>query len=338
MENNAAAPTAEIQGDGSMMDAINSMPDIEALEQERAPRPSPRTEPEPELKAKSPVEKVTPEKAVEAKANDKAPVPDAEATEDDSDYIELPPEAEGKEATRLKLDDVLTGYRKSQDLEKELVEARSNYKIMPPPEVETAMANALHERMNYAKAARDMLARSQPIAPDFTLTNPSSPNFNPELFHLQWNQFQQQNAATEADKSRIAALDAENNQMQTELLRGRQSRERDLLVKAWPELKGKGEMDKVREGIKKAYGFSDEEINATLDHRNFLVIKDALAYREGLSKTAEIVKAVKAKPTLVKGNARVSSNTKAARFSDSYSRLQSSGSLDDAANALDGLL
>ena len=38
-DTNAPAPAPEIQGDGSMMDAINSMPDIEALEIERAPRP-----------------------------------------------------------------------------------------------------------------------------------------------------------------------------------------------------------------------------------------------------------------------------------------------------------
>ena len=314
------------------MDAINSMPDIESLEQERAPRPSGRDE----TGKYTAEEKATPEeKAVEAKSNDKAPVPEPD---DDTDYIELPPEADGQEVTRLKLDEVLTGYRKSKDLEKELVEARSNSKVMPPPEVETAMTQALYERQNYAKAAKALLARSQPSAPDMSLINPASPNYNPELLHVQINQFQQQIAASEAEERRIAALDAENNKMQTELLRGRQSRERDLLTKAWPELKETGRMDKVRDGIKKAYGFSDEEIDATLDHRNFLVIRDALAYREGLSRAAETVKAVKAKPTLVRGTARVASNTKSAKYSESLSRLQTSGSLDDAANALDGLL
>ena len=65
----------------------------------------------------------------EAKAKDE-PEAEAEALADDEDYIELPADEEGKEPSKLKLTEVLDGYKRSQTMAQELEQAR---KAMPMP-------------------------------------------------------------------------------------------------------------------------------------------------------------------------------------------------------------
>lgn len=324
---------SEPQDDGSFDDALLTMPDIETLEAEREDvrKPDPdgkKTEAEAEKK---------PETEKDTKDNAKT---DAAEPEEEDDFIELPAEEEGKEPTKVKLNDVLEGWRKSADLEKQLAEAKSSAPIMPA-EIEKHITALTAERQRYVKALDDWAARSQPQRPNDDLINPQSPNYNPDLYYEQRQRaIAQHNALIEAGQERKKLADqikADQEAVRT----SRVAREQAEVQKFWPEVLAD---EKTRVAAKaelnKHYRIDDELLDSdlTLDHRFYMLAKDALAYRAQQTKQAETVKAVKAKPRLIQGTARTTTpaakQASSAKAADGFKSLQKSGSLDDAVAAL----
>lgn len=114
------------------------------------------------------------------------------------------------------------------------------------------------------------------------------------------------------------------------------SGEREQLYKAWPEVKTPETARKISADLKQNYGFSDQEIVNTTDHRMWLVVRDALEFRASKAKQAEAVKVVRGKPKLVKGAARSSTDSKAAGRSQAMAKLSQTGSIHDAVQAVKG--
>lgn len=316
--------------DSSLSSAVDSMPDIEALER------GPAVDRASDGKFAS---RETPKQTDEAKpaAEEKAaPAKADETSDDDEDYIELPPEAEGAEAKRIKLAEAIERYNKFEALQADLERARQE---QPPPEqFEQAIAEAADKATQYLHGIRQLQQWMQPQAPNPELVNPASPNFNPELYHQQLQQAQQivqLRAQLDQEAQRVTA---ENEEKQSLVLRARMSREKAEAMKIWPELQDKSTRSKVVEDFSAAYRFTPEEVKAIGDHRVLAVIKDALAYRQGLKAKEAAVKVVAAKPKLVKASARQSQTGKDARYAAASDRLSQSNSLDDAAEAIGALL
>jgi hypothetical protein len=109
--------------------------------------------------------------------------------------------------------------------------------------------------------------------------------------------------------------------------------EAQRLVQVIPELADAGKAGKFKENLVRTatevYGYTPEEIAGISSHRDFLVLRDAMKYREMMSGKSEVQKKVKkAKPAIKPGTKRVNTKTDAVR--KQTERLKKSGSIDDA--------
>jgi len=319
--------------DESLSGAALHMPDIEELEiangdrddqgrfkanQEEAGRDAEETE----------------EPAKEADADD--PAKEAEAdNDDDEDYFELPPAAEGEEPQRLKATEVFEGYQRAQDLQAELENVRAT--APPPPDYDRAIMEAVEVGQQYLFGLQQLEQQLQPMAPNQDLINPNSPDYDPEMYFNQQQHAQaqaQQHQHVQAERQRV---EQETHQRTEAVGRAKFAREQQKLFEVWPELKEEAGAHKVRDEASRHYGIDEATLNSVHDSRFYSVLKDALAYREQSAAKETAVKVVKAKPKLVKGKAR-QGNPANRRSQDGLQRLQQSGSLEDARDALEGLL
>jgi len=109
--------------------------------------------------------------------------------------------------------------------------------------------------------------------------------------------------------------------------------EAQKLVQVIPELADAGKAGKFKENLVRTatdvYGYTPEEIAGISSHRDFLVLRDAMKYREMMAGKGEVQRKVqKAKPAMKPGAKKVSTKTDAARRQKD--RLKKSGSIEDA--------
>lgn len=273
------------------------------------------------------------------KVEDAAPVeaakPDAEP-EDEDTYIELPPDEDGKEPTRYKLDEVVQGYRKAQTLEQELAQLKQQG---PPPEAwDQQIIETVQTRQRMMQQIEQWAQVNQPQPPDITLLDANSQNYNPDLYFQQHRQHEALKQAHERAKAQHDELAQRQTAEQEALTRVRLDREKAKLERVWPELKEKTVADKVRTDLQSHYGLDADTINSVSDARFFALAKDALAYRSQKATAQAAAKVVSAKPKLIPGKARSTVNGKTATYNSAMGRLQQSGTVDDAASAIASLL
>lgn len=322
-----AQPAAIIQGDGGYDDAILGMDGLDELDVHDDPRDEP-------VEAKP--DKPEPEKAEKPEVEAKPEAPEA----DDDDYIELPAETEGAQPTRVKLDEVLTGWKESATLKQQLAEARQSAPQLPHEIVEQVTA-LQSERVKYQRALETWAQQNQPQKPSMEMLNPASREFDTDGYYIAYKRYEQgvrdmQSAAAEHQR-----LTEQTTAEQEAMRKSRISREQAEVAKIWPEVLADEKLRvAAKQQLMQHYKIDDAFLNSdvTLDHRIYALAKDALAYRALQGKQAEVAKAVKAKPKLIQGQARSKPSTSSARGADGFKNLRQSGSLDDAADALDGLL
>lgn len=140
-------------------------------------------------------------------------------------------------------------------------------------------------------------------------------------------------------KAEIERVEKQNAEDRNKAFYSQVLRTRDKVVEFWPELKDQAENQRVRAELKEFYGITEERLAGITDADAFRVMKDALAFRRGEAKKPKALKAVTAKPKLVPAKARQAQTTaKAQKAADARRRLATSGSLDDAADALGDFL
>lgn len=326
--------------DGSIDSAALAMPDIEALERSQGNEMPPAQETRgPDRGEDGKFRSKAPEP--EAKPNADKPEPEAKKAEapeaDDDDPIVEYAEEEGKEPTRLKLSELWTNAKAAGTLRAELEQARTNSRPLMPQEVEKVVGELTAERARVIQYLQAQQAASMPPAPDISMTNPASPNYDPERFWAQLQTYQSAKLQQEEISKRIADEQSRMTQEQKAVLSARVSREQAALREAWPELTQESVQKQVRADLAKHYGLDDETVNSVIDHRFYKLAKDALAYRAAQAKEAAAVKKVSAKPKLITGAARSTQSASQRGAVEARSRLAQSGSLEDAAAALDGL-
>lgn len=328
------------QEDGSYESAVAAMPDLLADDpkdfDQATGRPITPREPDGKFKGKD----AEPEKAVEEVKEPETK--DTVADDDEEDYIELAAEKDGEAPVRVKVNEAIEGWQKAKTLEAELEKARAEVATPLPHEIEQHVIALQKERNGVVAAMKQWQAVNRPVEPNLELTNPNSPNYNPELFHSQLQMYQRQLAQHGEVSKRIADAEKQSKDEQEAIRGSKIARETAEVRKIWPEVLTD---PNARVAAKKALfdhykiddAFLDSDI--TLDHRIYALAKDALAFRALQGKQVEAVKAVKAKPRLVQSQARSTpSNPRAAKSSAAFEALTKSGSVEDAADALEGLL
>lgn len=338
----------QLQNDGSYEDAVLAMPDLLAddpVDVDPATGYARRNETTRDLDTGkfAAKEAKAEDKPAEAKAKEEPAEPEA-VDQSDDDYIELPPEKEGEQPVRHKLDDVVEGWQRAKALETELAEtkARVNSSTPLPNEIEEHLTELAKARTAVVNEAKAWARVNQPVAPNQELVNPASPNYNPELFHGQLQEYQRQLAQHRQVAARVKEYEDQNKAEQEALRASKLSREVAKVKEFWPEvLTDEKTRIEAKKSLLEFYGIDDALLDSevTADNRFYKLAKDALAFRAMQGKQAEAVKAVKAKPKLIQAQARSQpTNSKTAKFNESYKALAESGSLEDAANALEGFL
>ena len=309
-----------------------------SMEQERA---APR-EPNGQFAAKQAekVEEKPEDKVVDLKTG-KPPVEAKEeppAEEDDEDLeFELPPEKEGAEPQKLKLSALYDGYTKAQALEKEIEQLRSQSKTVPA-EYQTALQETIQTRGRYLEGLDFLKKTINPVRPSLEMLDPANAKYDPDGYRFQAQKFDQDRALLYKIDQDARASREQQEQQQDILNKAHSARETAALHKAWPESKDDAVLKRVAEGLARDYGFTNDEIQNISDHRQLLVIRDALELRALKAKQADAVKVVRAKPKLVKGTARSTTDPKATARTNAMSRLQATGSMDAAAEFVKGLM
>lgn len=280
--------------------------------------------------------------AKKPKAEAEPPAKDAkdakpDEAEDDEDYIELPPEEEGKEPTKLKLSEVIESHRKAQTLEQELGKLRAQPAMTP--DVEQIVIQSQQARQTYIANAQQIMQLMQPRLPSQELLDEASPHYNPALYRQQLQQAEAMIQAKNQMKAEADRVSKEHADHEAELQRVRLARVAREVVEFAPEFKDPKSVQKFYADVESAYGFKAAELDAIGDARVVRVLKDALAGRQSKAAAETVKKAVSAKPKLVRSAARQApANGKRANLSNALERLSRTGSLDDGARAIEALL
>ena len=111
------------------------------------------------------------------------------------------------------------------------------------------------------------------------------------------------------------------------------NQEAQKLIELVPELRDANKAsqfkDKVVRAATEVYGYTPDEIANIQSHRDFLVLRDAMLYREMMSKGDVVkAKAKKARPAIKPGAKKVRTNNDVVR--KKRTQLKKSGSLNDA--------
>lgn len=296
--------------------------------------------------AKKTVERVEEEAETEPGDNDKPSEIDAKADEPDEpegddeeeDYVEIPADEEGAEPTRLKLSELIEAHTKAQELEGQVAEARKSQPL--PADYEIAVQETVAIRDQYAQALQQW-AQFNPLGnpPDEAMLDPASQSYDPERYRTEliaFNQRRQQHATAKAEYDE---LKKQNEAEQQKIHRSQVLRARDEIATFWPELADKQTNHKVRSDLETFYGIKSEDLATIVSPTAWKIIKDALAHRSSKPAVEKAVKAVKGKPKLVPAKARKAASSPAKqRAAQARERLAKTGSLDDAADALEAFL
>ena len=278
---------------------------------------------------KQPVDKVV---DLKTKQPVKAEEPPAEEEEE---YFEFAPEKDGEAPRRVKLDDVLAAY---EELPKVKGELEKVSKVQPPPEQYVqAIEEAVRERTKMINSLQMLQQIINPQEPSLEMLNAASDKYDPDGYYAAKTRAEQQRADLRAINAEMKRQSDKADEETAALGRAHSVRETAALLKAWPEFEKEQTKRDFIDGLR-GFGFKDEEIGKISDHRQMLVIRDALKLRALEAEKAKAVQVVRQKPKLVKGAARSSTDSKASARSTAMERLRATGSEEAAAQALKGLV
>lgn len=176
-----------------------------------------------------------------------------------------------------------------------------------------------------------------PQPPDRSLLDRNSPSFDPITYTALKAEYDDRMAVlnhlqgmSKADQDRLA----KEQEVQSQ---SKKSQETQLLLKAMPDL-AKPEVQKKfwTESVETMaeYGFSPEEMDATIDHRVYRIFRDLTAYRKARSRIPAVKENVQSKPVL-QGKRRMDPKEKTSRERQARSeQLRKTGSFDAGVGAL----
>lgn len=263
------------------------------------------------------------------------PEPEAEAVDDET-FVEIPSEEPGKPGQRLALKDVFDGYQRAEVLKREIEEVRRG--APAPIEYDRAIYETTQVRGNLLRQAQVYHRMLQPTQPNPALLDENNPNYNPGAYHRQMQIAQEMAAQRQAIEAEIESMSREQAKDLEALQAAKFARERGKVLDLWPDLQKPDVARGVRDDLARYYGIDQDTLNNTVDARFYALAKDALAYRQAQKAQSTAIKLVKAKPKIVRGNARDTSNPREAQRSSAMQRLSQTGSMEDAADAIGALL
>ncbi len=228
------------------------------------------------------------------------------------------------------------GFLREADYTRKTTETAEQRKAV---EAQSAAIKASEEQLNQQREYVASLVKSIiGTPPDPTLADPNSPNYDPAKYQadeVRYRSWVQHLTYLESEQQRLQ----QERQAQTETqTQERVNKEWAAALDKMPELKDPKKLDSFGKDTLKfgaEYGYTPQEL-ATIhhDHRQLLVMKDAMAWRKLQASKDKVQKKIENRPPVQKGGKRLNPNeTRARAVSDATSRLQQTGRLDDAVAA-----
>jgi hypothetical protein len=144
-------------------------------------------------------------------------------------------------------------------------------------------------------------------------------------------------AKAEREKAALETREAQRLQTETYL-----REQNNLLVQALPEIADAEKGPKLKASLRtylQERGFSGQEMGQLVDHRQVLVVRDAMRYRNLQKAKPSTVKKLKGLPKVVKPGAKPEkSDIARSKSVANLQRLKKSGSREDAALTIEGIL
>lgn len=290
---------------------------------------------------RDPIEKTRSTDLEEAEDGDKAPVkaddkdekePAKAAEEDGADYIEIEG-AEGEEAERVPLAEAIEAIKQSRELKNGIAEVVNRAETEAEQKMQGVLQSIQQVQQEVVRRAQMALqVIPAPTPPPRTMLDPSHPSYDPNSYHLQYLQYEDQAAAY----AQIGAA-AKEAQERAQAARADEialveSRENQRLARYWPEWKDDAKREAIQnemlEGLQKHYGLSAKEVEDVRDHRFLLIARDALRARAMKTDAPAIKAEVEKRATarVVKGNAAAARNADGRFASNAMKELEQTGS------------
>lgn len=263
----------------------------------------------------------------ETEEDDENEYEDAEEDDESEDPVgELHTVKVDGEDKQVTLEELKRGYSGQQYVQKGMQQAAEVKK-----EAENVYYALMQERQNLANLVQQVQS-GQNLTPP---TEPDSAMFDADpIGYMEAKiQYDNQMKQYQQNMSQVQAVMQQQSEAE-QIARAEYARqEAQRLVQVIPELADAGKAGKFKENLVRTatdvYGYTPEEIAGISSHRDFLVLRDAMKYREMMSGKKDVQSKVqKAKPAMKPGVKRV--NTKSDAVRKQKDRLKKSGSIEDA--------
>jgi hypothetical protein len=290
-----------------------------------------------EPKPEEPEEKSEDDLLAEAVANEEDPEKEEDGQQDyasgkfaaDTASVRL------KDGTVISVQDLKRGYlaqasftRSTQELAKERETLASK-----ASEVEST-AQALRQQRDFLLQASQQFL---PQPPDQSMVDQSSPNFDPIGYMRAKADYEAKVQALQQLHQMSQAEQARMEQQQQGSTQERRKQEATKLLEIMPEL---GKSDVYQKFWAEAvdvmadYGFSEEEMNNTIDHRVYKLYRDLAKYKRARNYKPAAKDSLQTKPVLT-GKKRMDPTEKVSREKQvRHEQLRKTGSFDAGVSAL----
>lgn len=269
------------------------------------------------------------------------PTTEAEPVEAEPESVEgaITVEIDGKMVT-LTPEQIAESYKnglRQSDYTKKTMEVAETRK-----EAEQAKAQAYQERQAYAEKLNLSAVQLQGALQEQSQINwQELLESDPVEYLKQQHLVQTRQAALQQAQYEWQQINQLNQQEQTQALQSYlQTQQQELIAKlpVWKdETKAKADKEEIRNFLK-AEGFTDNDIGQVVDHRQVLLVRDAMQFRKLLKQSPEATKRVQSAPVRAERSGTGENNAPADAHKSAMNRLRRTGSIEDATKVFANLL
>lgn len=240
-----------------------------------------------------------------------------------------------KDGTVISVQDLKRGYLAQASF------TRSTQEVAKEREVLAAKAAEVNTVAQSLQQQRDFLLHASqqflPQPPDESLLDQSSPNFDPIRYMSAKADYEKKVQSLQQLHQMSQAEQARMMYEQQGITQQRKSQEAQKLLEVMPEL---GKPDVYQKFWSEAvdvmaeYGFSAEEMEATIDHRVYKIYRDLAKYRAARNRLPAVKDKVQSRPVMT-GKKRMDPQEKGSRERQvRHEQLRKTGSFDAGVSAL----
>jgi len=327
------APVQSFQSDEEVADSISTLPDdvlaFESDEDEVAATPAEQEPAE---------EDEQPEEETEQKSEEDDGEGDSESGDDPIFEVPLP----GGETAEVPLSELAASYSRLQDYKAKTAEVANARRALEQERLQELAK--VQETQGQLRQTLEFYQSMNPVgdAPSPSMLDPNSMDYNPDKYHLDKANYDRRLGEYYRATQQLQQVNEQQKQIQQQQQQAIVTDEMNKLKEVWPEFYDETKASEVRsaflDGLQQHYGIDPQTVSTVLDHRFYLMAKDALAFK-GVKKDAPQVSArLKIKPKVVKPGTRTQSKPQAKQLAEARARLKRSGKEADAADAFGQLL